>query len=90
MRFVVCYDITTTAAAPASPRHCSIFGRACKRASFSRHWMSSLFPHDERLKKLIEPAVDCVMSSPSCQRCGDGLIALGRADLPRDQEFYVV
>ena len=91
MRFVVCYDISDDRRRAHVSAAMLDFGPRLQESVFLATLDDELFSRMmERLKKLIEPAVDCVHVFPLCQRCGDGVIALGRGDLPRDQEFYVV
>ena len=45
---------------------------------------------EARIERLIDPLQDCVHIFEICAACEKRIKVMGRADLPKEEDFYIV
>ena len=91
MRFVVCYDIADDGRRNRLATALLDFGRRVQESVFIGTLDEELTRRMEaRIERLIDPMQDCVHIFEICGACEKRIKVMGRADLPKDEDFYIV
>ena len=91
MRFVICYDIADDARRNRLATGLLDFGRRIQESVFMADLDDELSQRMEaRIERLIDPLQDCVHIFEICADCEKRIKVMGRADLPKDEDFYIV
>lgn len=91
MRYVVCYDIADDARRERVAKALLDYGRRIQESVFLATLDGELQDRMmARLEKLVDCARDSVHVFALCGACSGRVRTLGCAEMPADQEFYVV
>ena len=92
MRYIVCYDITDDRRREHLSTILLDFGRRIQESVFVADLDDELAGKmRERVEKVLDVAFDRLHIFPLCRACSGRAVSLGAAaELPKDQEFYVL
>ncbi len=91
MRFVICYDITENARRERVASTLLDYGRRIQESVFVATLDEELHAKMlDRLKRLVDEAVDTIHVFALCSACDKRIERMGRAELPEDRPYYIV
>jgi CRISPR-associated protein Cas2 len=91
MQYVVCYDIADDQRRERLARVLLDFGSRIQESVFLAHLDDTLAANmRERIRKLVDPDLDRVHLFLLCEACSGKVEVLGTAEVPKDQDFYVI
>jgi CRISPR-associated protein Cas2 len=91
VRFVICYDIADDGRRNRLATGLLDFGQRIQESVFLATLDEELSARMEaRIERLIDPMQDCVHIFEICAACEKRIKVMGRAELPKDEDFYVV
>ena len=91
MQYVICYDISDDRRRERLAGALLDFGKRIQESVFLAHLDDALAARlRERIRKEVDPDFDRVHLFSLCEQCAGKVEALGTAEVPKDQDFYVI
>lgn len=91
MLYIVCYDIADDRRRERVVKALLDYGPRIQESVFAAHLDEALADRMlDRVRKVIDPAMDRVHAVPVCGTCEGKILALGLAEVKRDADFLIV
>lgn len=91
MQYLICYDIADDKRRERTAKVLLDYGRRVQESVFFATLDGELVEEmGSRLKRSVEPDEDSLLVIALCGSCQSRVEKVGRADLPQDEDFYIV